>query len=77
VRLSSLLLLSGFVKLVLDSVILIMAGYKPGTWAGLRATFISWLNGGVPPVQVQHLADHLCITMIRKYFSTRKISRQV
>ncbi len=49
---------------------------KPFHW-GIRATYITWLlNEGVPPVQVQHLADHSDLTTTMKYFNTRKSSQQ-
>lgn len=44
---------------------------KPFHW-GIRATFITWLlNEGVPPVQVQHLADHSDLATTMRYFNTR------
>ena len=49
---------------------------KPFHW-GIRATYITWLlNEGVPPVQVQHLADHSDLATTMKYFNTRQSSQK-
>ena len=49
---------------------------KPFHW-GIRATYITWLlNEGVPPVQVQHLADHSDLATTMKYFNTKKSSQK-
>jgi integrase len=49
---------------------------KPFHW-GIRATFITWLlNKGVPPVQVQQLADHSDLATTMRYFNTRESSQR-
>ncbi len=49
---------------------------KPFHW-GIRATYITWLlNEGVPPVQVQHLADHSDLATTMKYFNTKQSSQK-
>lgn len=49
---------------------------KPFHW-GIRATFITWLlNQGVPPVQVQQLADHSDLATTMRYFNTRVSSQK-
>ncbi len=48
---------------------------KPFHW-GVRGTHITWLlNQGVPPVEVQHLADHSDLATTMGYFDTRKASQ--
>ncbi len=48
---------------------------KPFHW-GVRGTHITWLlNKGVPPVEVQHLADHSELSTTLGYFDTRKTSQ--